>query len=153
MPVRVELALFTGIQATGKSSFYVARFLRSHVRVSLDMLRTRHREDLLIAACIAGKQPYVVDNTNVTAADRARYIAPARAAGFSVIGYYFSSRLQDALARNAGREGDARIPDRGVRGTSARLELPDPAEGFDRLHFVRLDPDAGFVVAPWSTEM
>jgi predicted kinase len=148
----VELVLFTGIQATGKSSFYVARFLRSHVRISLDMLRTRHREDLLIAACIAGKQPYVVDNTNVTAAERARYIAPARAAGFSVIGYYFSSRLQDALARNAGREGDARIPDRGVRGTSARLELPDPAEGFDALHFVRLDPDAGFVVAPWSAD-
>lgn len=148
----MELVLFTGIQATGKSSFYVARFLRTHVRVSLDMLRTRHREDLLISACIAGKQPHVVDNTSVTAAERARYIARARAAGFRVIGYYFSSKVSEALARNAGRTGDARIPDRGVLGTAGRLELPAMSEGYDELYFVRLDPDVGFVVAPWSAD-
>lgn len=147
----MEMVLFSGIQATGKSSFYAAEFFRTHVRVSLDMLRTRHREDLLVQACFAGKQAFVVDNTNVTAADRARYIGPARAAGFRVVGYFFSSRIVEALARNAGREGDARVPDRGVRGTFARLEVPTIGEGFDALHFVRMD-GGRFVVEPWRAE-
>ncbi|MBL9099774.1 MAG: AAA family ATPase [Myxococcales bacterium] len=145
----MELVLLCGIQATGKSSFYAARFFATHVRVSLDMLRTRHRERLLVQACLDGQQAFVVDNTNVTASERARYIEPARAAGFRVVGYYFASRVAEALARNAGREGDARVPDRGVRGTFARLELPDPGEGFDALHFVSLGPDRQFVVEPW----
>src|SRR6476660_6211221 len=46
--LQVEMVLFIGIPATGKSSFYRERFFRSHVRVNLDMLRTRHREQLLI---------------------------------------------------------------------------------------------------------
>lgn len=147
---RVELVLFCGIQATGKSSFYAARFFATHVRVSLDMLRTRHREDLLIAACLAGKQALVIDNTNPTAAERSRYIGAARAAGFRVVGYFFASRIAEALARNAGREGDARVPDRGVRGTFARLELPAAGEGFDALYFVRIGEGGAFVVEDWA---
>ena len=71
----MELIVFIGIQGTGKSSFYRERFHRTHVRVNLDMLRTRHREQLLFVACLEGKTPLVVDNTNVTRADRARYLA------------------------------------------------------------------------------
>jgi hypothetical protein len=51
------------------------------VRISLDLLRTRRREQLLLAACLEGRQPFVVDNTNRMIADRARYIAPTLAAG------------------------------------------------------------------------
>jgi hypothetical protein len=36
------------------------------------------------------QQRFVVDNTNITAAERARYILPSRAAGFRVIGYSFA---------------------------------------------------------------
>lgn len=147
----MEMVLFAGVQATGKSSFYAAEFFRTHVRVSLDMLRTRRREELLVQACLVGKQAFVVDNTNVTIAERARYIAPARAAGFRVIGYFFASRIAEAMARNAGREGDARVPDRGVRGTFARLEVPSLAEGFDTLRFVRIEAGR-FVVEPWREE-
>lgn len=45
------------------------------------------------------------------AAERAEYIAAAKAKGFSVIGYHFSSPLEDALRRNAAREGVERVPD------------------------------------------
>ncbi len=105
----MELLLFIGIQATGKSSFYRERFYRTHVRVNLDMLKTRHREKLLVQACT----PFVVDNTNLTREDRTRYIAPAKAAGFAVHGYFFQSRVTDALVRNAQREANERVPELG----------------------------------------
>ena len=58
-----------------------------------------------------------------------------------------------ALLRNAGREGAARVPDRGVRGTFARLEVPALAENFDELYFVRIDGGGGFVVERWRDEV
>ena len=148
----MELILFIGIQATGKSSFYRERFFRTHVRVNLDMLRTRHREKLLIESCLAGKTPFVVDNTNLTRQDRARYIVPAKACGFAVHGYFFRSVSAEALTRNAARVGGERVPDLAIAGASRRLELPLLAEGFDRLFFVRLDPENRFVVEDWRDE-
>ena len=145
-----ELVLFCGLQATGKSSFYVQRFLHSHVRLSLDVVKTRHRERVLFEACLACGQAVVVDNTNPAPADRARYIAPARAAGFVVTGYYFASQVAAALVRNAGWPEPQRVPDRGVLGTAARLRLPGLGEGFDTLHYVRLDAENGFIVEAWQ---
>src|SRR5215471_21564987 len=99
----MEAVLFIGIQATGKSSFYGERFFRSHVRINGDMLKTRHREELLIKACLEGKTPFVVDQMNLTRAERAGYIEPARMAGFKVGGYFFQSQLGAALQRNSMR--------------------------------------------------
>jgi hypothetical protein len=47
----MEMILFMGIQATGKSSFYRERFFGTHVRISQDMLKTHRREELLVKAC------------------------------------------------------------------------------------------------------
>jgi predicted kinase len=74
----MEAVIFIGIQAAGKSTFYFQRFADTHVRINLDMLRTRRREQILVQACLVAKQSFVVDNTNVTRADRARYVPPAR---------------------------------------------------------------------------
>lgn len=145
----MEAVILIGIQATGKSTFYRRRFFRTHVRISLDMLKTRHRERTLMQTCLNLNQPFVVDNTNPTAEDRARYIRAAREKGFRVVGYYFQSRMEDALARNRSRAGKERIPDKGIRGTRARLELPTMAEGFDALYHVRQDGRGGFVVREW----
>ncbi|MEL6760944.1 MAG: AAA family ATPase [Myxococcota bacterium] len=144
----MQVILFVGTQATGKSSFYFARFANTHVRVNLDMLKTRHREKRLFETCLETTIPVVVDNTNPTRDDRARYIAPAQAAGVRVVGYFFESRIEDALRRNAKRDREARIPEAGVRGTHSRLQLPSVDEGFHALHFVRL-VDGEFVVVPW----
>jgi predicted kinase len=149
----MEAVIFIGIQGAGKSSFYQQRFFHTHVRINLDMLKTRHRERLLLEACLKGKQPFVVDNTNVTAAERARYIAPARAAGFAVIGYYFSASLSEALERNRQRMGRARIPEKGVLGTYKRLELPQMGEGFDQLYYVEIDAAGEFKVKEWINEI
>ncbi len=146
----MELVLYIGIPATGKSTFCRERFYDTHLRINLDMLRTRYRERLLVAACIEAKQRFVVDNNNVTHAERAAYITSAKAAYFTVTGYFFRSRVAEALERNRLRTEPARIPDKAVLGMNGRLELPATAEGFDRLYFVRLLDTGGFAVEDWQ---
>lgn len=147
----MNLILFIGIQATGKSTFYPQRFFDTHICLNLDMLKTRHRETLLFSACLTAKQAVVIDNTNPTAAERARYTLPAKEAGFQVVGYYFRSVPADALRRNHQRSGIAIIPDKGVLGTYKRLELPRYEEGFDILYYVTLEEESeSFQVEEWN---
>lgn len=149
----MEMILFIGGQAAGKSTFYQQHFRDTHVRINLDMLRTRHREAILLEACLRMKQPFVVDNTNPTLEDRQRYIPLARAAGFRVVGYYFAIRLEIALQRNARREGRQLIPEKGVLATYRRLQRPAWSEGFDALHDVRPVGGQRFIVEAWRDEL
>ncbi len=146
----MEVVIFIGIQASGKTTFYRERFFETHIRLSLDMLHTRHRERLLIQACFLARQRFVVDNTHVLAAHRAKYISMARQAGFRVVGYYFETGLRAAIARNSTRPGKRAIPVKGVIGTFKRLQPPTLAEGFDELFSVRPDPDNRFRVSPYA---
>ncbi len=142
----MEAVIFVGIQAVGKSSFYKERFFDTHVRINLDMLKTRHREGIFLRACIAAQQSFVVDNTNVLIRERARYIALAKPAGFRITGYYFPSKLQDALARNRLRSLTKPIPDMGVIAKYGSLQRPSLEEGFDTLYTVMFLPEGGFEV-------
>ncbi len=144
----MELVLLIGIPATGKSSFARDRLFDSHLRINRDMLRTANRERRLFETALATGTAVVVDNTNVTRAERATFITPARAARFVVRGFFFESRLAEALARNERRLRS--IPPAGVRGRAALLELPRPSEGFDSLSFVRLSGAGGFDVSEWD---
>jgi predicted kinase len=141
-----------GIQASGKSTFYKKRFVDSHVRINLDMLKTRHREWILFQACLEAKQPVVIDNTNPTKKDRSRYIVPARAAGFRIIAYYFQSSVDDALNRNRRRNRGKVIPPRGIQATQAKLEPPSFEEGFDDLFTVSIAGRGNFSVAGYKDE-
>ena len=140
--------MFCGVQGSGKTTLYRQRFLDTHVRVSMDLLRTRAREAAFVALCLDSSQRFVVDNTNPTPADRRRYVEPARAAGFRVIGYLVEVDPSLALARNAERTGRARVPVAGVVGTGRRLLRPTPEEGFDELWHATARPDAGWRVEP-----
>jgi predicted kinase len=143
----MEAVILCGLQGSGKTTLYRDRFLETHVRVSMDLLRTRAREAELLAWCLRTHTRFVVDNTNPTAADRARYIAPAREEGYRVIGYLVDADAQEALARNAGREGRARVPGRSVAGTARRLLRPTLEEGFDELWHATVAPD-GWRIEP-----
>ncbi|HYG81630.1 MAG TPA: AAA family ATPase, partial [Pyrinomonadaceae bacterium] len=105
------------------------------------------------AACVEARQPFVIDNTNVTAAARAQFITPAKAAGFHVTGYYFRSDVKAALLRNSLRQGAARVPDKALLGTYKRLELPGRGEGFDALFYVRAGGAGEFLVEEWADEI
>lgn len=149
----MEAVIFIGIQGSGKSSFYQERFFHTHVRINSDMLKTRHRLRFFFNACLEAKQSFVLDNTNVSKTVRREFIALSKAAGFQVVGYYFRSDLASALARNSERSGPARIPDIGVLGTYKMLEIPQPAEGFDTLYYVSIDPQGRFQVEEWANEI
>ncbi|HJT87001.1 MAG TPA: ATP-binding protein [Bryobacteraceae bacterium] len=146
----MEAVIFIGIQGSGKSTFYRERCFDTHLRISLDLVRTRNRERDLMDACLRTGQRFVIDNTNARTAERAVYIAAAKRAGFHVTGYYFETPLRDALARNRQRAGKARIPVPGVIATHKRLEPPTPAEGFDELYVVTQNDRGEFLVAPWT---
>src|SRR5579884_633302 len=141
-----EAVIFVGLQASGKSTFYIERFFTTHVRISLDLLRTRHRERVFLDACLQTRQRFVVDNTNPTAAERGRYIEPARNAGFEVVGYYFEPDIAGSLRRNRARPAGAHVPPAGIYGTRKRLQPPAFAEGFDQLFVVTIDDEGTFVV-------
>lgn len=145
----MEAILLMGIQATGKSTFYKHNFADTHLRINLDMLHTRHREALILNACLEAKQSFVVDNTNPRQLDRQRYISVAKPMGFTIIGYYFQSKVNEAMARNKLRPGKAYIPENGILATQRRLEIPNYSEGFDQLYYVTLAEQFKFVVKEW----
>jgi predicted kinase len=146
----MEAVILVGIPGSGKSTFYRERFFDTHVRINLDMLRTRERERILLAACLQAKQPFVVDNTNVLAEERARYIEPAKAAGFRTVGYYFQTELRAAIARNNQRPKGQAIPVPGVIAKHKRLQPPAVAEGFDEIYCVELTNKNEFITAVLS---
>jgi len=73
----MEALILIGMQASGKSTFFKQRLADTHVRINLDMLRSRAREMVLLRACLEARQPFVVENTNCTREGRQRHIAPA----------------------------------------------------------------------------
>src|SRR4051794_14709142 len=104
----MEAVIFIGLQGAGKSTFYKERFFNTHIRINMDMLKTRHREDLLLQACLEMKQSFVIDKINPQIKNREGYIQAARAAHFQVVAYYFRPNLKLSLERNATRSGKER---------------------------------------------
>jgi hypothetical protein len=167
----MEVVIFCGIQASGKSTFFQERYRNTHVRINLDMLRSRHRESILVQACFAAQQPFVVDNTNPDERSRARYIHLAKFYNYRVIGFCFVSDIESCLRRNASRppipvleepqwkwsQGmvspgirwvpGMMVPEAGVRATYARFTPPRMSEGFDELHRVAIKGDSFSVEA------
>jgi len=131
MPHGMQAVILCGLQAAGKTTLYRDRFLETHARISMDLLRTRAREAAFLRVCFETQMPFVVDNTNPTVADRARYIAPARDAGYRVLGFLVDVDHAVAAGRNLARTRT--VPTAGLRDVSRRLVRPTPEEGFDEL--------------------
>ncbi len=144
--------MLVGLQGSGKSTFYRQRFAATHALVSRDLFRNNprpaRRQRELVAAALREGRSVVVDNTNPTPADRAAVLEIAREHGAATACYYFGRDIRAAIARNATREGKARVPVVGILSTAKRLVAPSPGEGFDALFEVTLDREGRFEVRP-----
>jgi 23S rRNA (cytidine1920-2'-O)/16S rRNA (cytidine1409-2'-O)-methyltransferase len=136
--------IFTGIQASGKTTFY-RKYFSNYVHVNLDTLKKRSRENTLLNKCVEKGESFVVDNTNPSREVRQKYFDILDGTDFEIHGYYFKSSLEDCLERNAKREGKANIPDVGVMSTYEKLEPPCYDEGFDKLFEVEIKDDSYIV--------
>lgn len=155
----MKLVVLMGLQASGKTTFRKQRFAAPHVVVSLDEIDPqgnlklpREREAKILGEAFAAGRDVVVDNTNPTRAERRRYIAAAKQAGYQVAGYYFRSDLKESLARNAGRPPGERVPEVALKATIKKFERPAWDEGFDELYYVYVDSQGRFVVSGYRRE-
>lgn len=152
----MELVIFIGLQASGKSTFFRKFFASTHKLVSKDLMhnnknRSRRQTQLIEAALQEGRS-IVVDNTNPTLEDREPLIALGNLYGARIIGYYFESQLSDCVERNQQRTGKARVPDVAIYATIKKLVRPTEAEGFHQLFYVRMTGNSNFEVHPLTRD-
>lgn len=146
---KLEVVIFVGLQASGKSSFYRARFATTHLHISKDLMRNvrrkQERQMRLVADALDSGLSVAIDNTNPRREDRAPLIAAARRHRARVVAYIFESTVGESIHRNAGRTGRAHVPEVAIHVTARRMERPSYDEAFDRIHRVWLS-DREFVV-------
>ena len=133
--------ILVGLPGAGKSTF-VRTHYPSHVHVSKDHFPTgarnkQARQDAMVRAALGAGQSVVVDNTNVTVADRAAIIAIAREFGARVVGVFIDASVREAIARNETRQGRGKVPKVAIFTAAKRLVPPVWEEGFDELRVER----------------
>lgn len=146
----MDLVIFVGLQAAGKSTFYRRFFGATHRHISKDLLprgsdkETRQRK--LLAEALEGGLSAVIDNTNATRESRAALIEIGRIYGARVIACFFPPELVDSLERNRARSGRARVPDVAIHATAKLLAPPSFEESFDEIFIVRSLGDGDFSI-------
>lgn len=147
-----ELAIFIGLQASGKTTFYRQRLAATHVHVSKDLFprsaRHKQRRQLrLIAEALEADRNVAVDNTNPSPEEWTPLITEGRIHGARITGYWFPPDVEASMQRNAARAPETRVPDAGMYATFRRLRRPRLSDGFDELFAVTPDGAGGFTVA------
>lgn len=151
MTTGTDVAVFVGLQASGKSTFFDRRLSGRYALVSKDLFprgaRNKQRRQMrLVDEHLAAGRPVAVDNTNPSPREWTPLVELAHAHGATATAYWFPPDVTGSLRRNAAREGRARVPDAGVLATLGQLRKPSTEAGFDAVHEVRFDGRGGFEV-------
>ncbi len=148
----MDLVVLCGLQGSGKSTFFYARFAATHAHVSRDLFPSardpRARQRAIVEEAARAGRSVVVDDTNARREDRAALVALARDLCMRPVLYWFPPDVRASLARNAGRAGKARVPPVAVFATARRLVEPERSEGFEATYEVHAGPGGAFVVRP-----
>jgi predicted kinase len=146
---RMDLVIFIGLPAAGKTSFYRQRFAGTHAHVSKDLMPRAARDKQVrqleeIERALDTGTSVVVDNTSPRPADRAALIELAHRHGGRAVAYYFQPKVNESIRRNA--ERNPQVPKVAIFTTAKRLQPPSFEEGFDEIHEVRIEAGGGFSV-------
>lgn len=133
----MELMILSGIQCSGKSTLYQQQMGNTHVRINLDTLKTRTREMALFSSLIEERRRVVIDNTNPTRQDRAKYICAAKHVNYRVVGIQLDVPISMAVARNLARHNQVKIPDGIIQSTFRKMQPLSLSEGFDEIVIIR----------------
>lgn len=141
----VECVIMVGLPGAGKST-YARRRYAAHEYVSNDACPPsardkQARQTIAVRAALSAGRSVVVDNTNVTPAERAAIVTVARECGVRVVAVYVEATTREAVARNEQRTGRARVPKVAIFTCARRLVPPRMDEGFDELVTLRVQPD------------
>lgn len=152
----MDVLIFAGLQAAGKSTYYQEHFLLTHLLISKDLMRNvkqkERRQRELLHLALQARHSVVIDNTNPTPTERIPLIEIPHEYGATVSGYYFATTTQQALMRNQQREGPARIPPVAMYSTAARIVPPTYAEGFDKIYYVQIDEHSTLTNLAWRVQ-
>ena len=110
---RPECVILVGLPGAGKTTFCRARY-PSHEHISKDAWpnagNKQARQDAALRLALGAGRSVVVDNTNVSAAERAPVIGIARELGARIVGCYLEASPREAVARNERPTGRAKVP-------------------------------------------
>ena len=138
-----EAIIFTGLQGSGKTTYFKDHFAATHEHISRDVLQTAEHE----AAPGQRMHPYRPflrgGRPNGTRTLRAAYIREAKAAGFQVRSYFFDTPVRTAIGRNNHRTDKKPIPVPAILRAAKFLERPSLNEGFDEIRIVTPGPEKG----------
>jgi len=139
----MELIIFVGLQASGKTTFYHTHFAATHQHISKDLFpnnknKDRRQTQLITESLNEGKS-VVVDNTNPTTIERAPLIEIGKNYSCKIIGYYFNLPLNLCLERNSQRIGKAKVPEVGIYAKAKKLTPPSYSEGFHDLFVINTE--------------
>lgn len=150
----MELIIFIGLQASGKSTFFQKNFAKTHKLISKDLMpnhKNKAKRQLhLIEEALKIGDSVVIDNTNPTIEERQALIQLGKQYKATIIGYYFESFVSRCLELNQQREGKAKVPDVAIYATSRKLERPEINEGFGQLFYVKMAEKNQFESLPWA---
>jgi predicted kinase len=137
-PIQKEIVILTGIPGSGKSTFAKTEF-PNYLRINLDTIRSRRKEEKLLGEALEAGRSVVIDNTNITIASRKKYIDLAKKHGVRVRSIYLDCPLDLARSRNAKRLGKEKVPDFVLKIYMKKLVIPAVHEGFDTVEIKRID--------------
>lgn len=146
----MQAILFIGIPGSGKSTFYKAHLFDTHLRISMDLLNTRNKEQKLMEYARSVQQKVVIDNTNPTKSERKRYINWFKEKKYEVVAYFFEPNFEQSLTWNNQRVGKKKVSEVGIKSVLKKLERPTKLEGFDHLYTIRLNTEKQFEIVEKS---
>lgn len=120
-----NVTLMMGIPGCGKTTYVLENFRNTHVRLNLDTIKSREKERRIFAACLDSGVNVVIDNTNMSRKERARFVPLARLFGYEIRVIHIRDTFERCAPRVLERSKTTNrepIPDKGILDSFVRYE-------------------------------